>query len=1032
MRVRMLGGFSVSVGSRILEEGAWRLRKAANLVKILALSPGHRMHRERVMDMLWPDLGSQAASNNLRGVIHAARRTLEPDPSADSRYLTLQDDQVALCPEDQLWVDVEAFEEAATTARRAQEPAAYRAALELYAGELLPADRYEDWAESRRQELRGMFLALLVELATLYEERGEYGAGIEALGRVLAEKPTSEEAHVRLMRLYAFSGRQGEALGQYERLREVLSRELGAGPGTDAQRLRQEIATGSVSAERPAGGRQSEELAAAGRHNLPAARTSFIGREHELVEVNRALVMTRLLTLTGTGGSGKTRLALEVARELAGAYPDGVWLVQLAGLSEGELVPQAVAGVLGTKERPGQPVTDTLVQTLRGKDMLLILDNCEHLVGAVARLVDVLLDSCPGLRVVATSREPLGVAGEAVWLVSPLSVPDPRRLPTVAELEASDSARLFVERAHQRNSAFVLEPHNAQPVAEICQRLDGIPLAIELAAARVELSAEQISERLKDSLTLLTVGNRTATPRQQTLRGTLDWSYELLSESEKRLFRRLSVFAGGWTLGAAEVAGAGDGIDRKDVLDLLSGLVNKSLVVAEATGEGGVRYRLLEPIRQYAREKLEGSEEGEVVRRRHALWFLALAEEAEPELRSEHQGLWLERLETEYDNMRAALGCFLEQEETEPALRLCGALGDFWHMRGYLSEGWRWLEATLEEGEGPATVRIKALVRAARIAWELGDYEATTVLGEECLALSRELGDTADKAEALYVLGLTGLVTMELERASAVFKEAASLQRELGDTVGLAHTLQGLGLVELGRRDFVRAQELREESLALARKAGDDFGIILALALGALVALHYDDYGQVRTLCAEGLKISRQAEIAHGIVFHVQISAMSAGAQGQSVRLARLWGAAEALSESMGVTLYPIERRDYAPYVDTARAELDEATWEAAFAGGQTMTAEEAVEYALSLQESAPPTSPPPPTSKRQADRRPSTVLTRREREVASMVIQGLTNRQIASELVLSEHTVHRHVASILKKLDLHSREQVASRLAER
>jgi len=1028
----MLGGFSVSVGSRILEEGAWRLRKAANLVKILALSPGHRMHRERVMDMLWPDLGSQAASNNLRGVIHAARRTLEPDPSADSRYLTLQDDQVALCPEDQLWVDVEAFEEAATTARRAQEPAAYRAALELYAGELLPADRYEDWAESRRQELRGMFLALLVELATLYEERGEYGAGIEALGRVLAEKPTSEEAHVRLMRLYAFSGRQGEALGQYERLREVLSRELGAGPGTDAQCLRKEIATGSVSAERPAGGRQSEELAAAGRHNLPAARTSFIGREHELVEVNRALVMTRLLTLTGTGGSGKTRLALEVARELAGAYPDGVWLVQLAGLSEGELVPQAVAGVLGTKERPGQPVTDTLVQTLRGKDMLLILDNCEHLVGAVARLVDVLLDSCPGLRVVATSREPLGVAGEAVWLVSPLSVPDPRRLPTVAELEASDSARLFVERAHQRNSAFVLEPHNAQPVAEICQRLDGIPLAIELAAARVELSAEQISERLKDSLTLLTVGNRTATPRQQTLRGTLDWSYELLSESEKRLFRRLSVFAGDWTLGAAEVAGAGDGIDRKDVLDLLSGLVNKSLVVAEATGEGGVRYRLLEPIRQYAREKLEGSEEGEVVRRRHALWFLALAEEAEPELRSEHQGLWLERLETEYDNMRAALGCFLEQEETEPALRLCGALGDFWHMRGYLSEGWRWLEAALEEGEGPATVRIKALVRAARIAWELGDYEATTVLGEECLALSRELGDTADKAEALYVLGLTGLVTMELERASAVFKEAASLQRELGDTVGLAHTLQGLGLVELGRRDFVRAQELREESLALARKAGDDFGIILALALGALVALHYDDYGQVRTLCAEGLKISRQAEIAHGIVFHVQISAMSAGAQGQSVRLARLWGAAEALSESMGVTLYPIERRDYAPYVDTARAELDEATWEAAFAGGQTMAAEEAVEYALSAQESAPPTSPPPPTSKRQADRRPSTVLTRREREVASMVIQGLTNRQIASELVLSEHTVHRHVASILKKLDLHSREQVASRLAER
>src|SRR5829696_3334373 len=343
VRVRMLGGFSVSVGSRILEEGAWRLRKAANLVKILALSPGHRMHRERVMDMLWPDLGSQAASNNLRGVIHAARRTLEPDPSADSRYLTLQDDQVALCPEDQLWVDVEAFEEAATTARRAQEPAAYRAALELYAGELLPADRYEDWAESRRQELRGMFLALLVELATLYEERGEYGAGIEALGRVLAEKPTSEEAHVSLMRLYAFSGRQGEALGQYDRLKEVLSKELNTEPGPDGRRLRQEIEAGSFPGERPAGGPQPEEPSSAGRHNLPAGRTSFIGRERELVEVKRALAMTRLLTVTGVGGSGKTRLALEVARDLVGAYPDGVWLAELAPLADPGLVPQALA-----------------------------------------------------------------------------------------------------------------------------------------------------------------------------------------------------------------------------------------------------------------------------------------------------------------------------------------------------------------------------------------------------------------------------------------------------------------------------------------------------------------------------------------------------------------------------------------------------------------------------------------------------------------------------------------------------------------
>jgi len=1029
VRVRLLGGFSASVGSRTIHHDEWRLRKAAALMKVLALAPGHRLHREQAMDLLWPDSGRKAASNNLRYALHALRRTLATSPPSGARYVTSEDESLVMCPNGELWVDVEAFEEAAATGRRAQDPAAYRAALDLYSSELLPGDRYETWTEGRREELQQLYLALLVELAGLYEDRGEYGPAVEVLHKVVMVEPTSEEAHARLMRLYAYSGRQEEALRQYEKFGEALSRELGAEPGTDAQRLRQEIATGSVSAEPPAGGLQHEELAAAGRHNLPAARTSFIGREHELVKVKRALAMTRLLTLTGTGGSGKTRLALEVARELVGAYPDGVWLVQLAGLSEGELVPQKVAGVLGIRERPDQRISDTLAQTLRGKNMLLILDNCEHQVGAAAHLVDVLLDSCPGLRVMATSRESLSVAGEAIWLVSPLSVPDPKRLPTVVELEGSESARLFVERAHQRNPAFVLEPQNARSVAEICQKLDGIPLAIELAAARVGLSAKQISERLKDSLTILTSGNRTATPRQQTLRGTLDWSYELLSGGEKWLFRRLSVFAGGWTLGAAEVAGAGDGIERKDVLNLLTGLVHKSLVVMEATGESGVGYRMLEPIRQYAREKLEGSKEAEVVRRRHALWFLTFAEEAEPELRREQQGIWLERLESEHDNLRAALQCFLDRDETEPALRLCGALGDFWHMRGYLSEGRRWLEAALKDGEGSPTVRLKALVRTARITWEQGDYEATRILGEECIALSRGLENTADRAEALYILGLTALVTLELERASDDFQEAAALQRELGDKVSLAHTIQGLGIVQIGRRDFVRAEELHEESLALAREAGDDFGIMFALGLGALAALHQDEHGQVRTLCAEGLEVSRLAGLTHGIIFHLQISAVSAGAQGQPSRLARLWGAAEALSESIGVTLYPIERRDYSPYIDTARAQLDEAKWEAALAEGQAMSAEEAVEYALSAQESAPSTSPTP---KRQAASRLSTALTRREREVANLIIQGLTNRQIASELVLSEHTVHRHVAAILKKLDLHSREHVALRLAER
>jgi len=323
VRIWLLGGFRVSVGSRFIEESAWRLRKAAALVKLLALSRLHRLHREQVMNLLWPDLGRPAASNNLRQALHTARRTIEPDLSAAFLYLGLRDEQLALCPEGKLWVDVDAFEDAAATARRSRDPTAYRTAIELYAGELLPGDLYEEWAEGRRQELRQTFLSLLVEFADLHEERGKLGQAVEVLRRTVAEEPTHEEAHAGLIRLYALSGRQGEALSQYERLREALSVKLGAEPDAATRRLREEIATGRFPPPHPVPvSPPPEEPTDIGRHNLPAARTSFVGRERELTEIMRALSMTRLLTLTGAGGSGKTRLALEMARDLVGAYPD--------------------------------------------------------------------------------------------------------------------------------------------------------------------------------------------------------------------------------------------------------------------------------------------------------------------------------------------------------------------------------------------------------------------------------------------------------------------------------------------------------------------------------------------------------------------------------------------------------------------------------------------------------------------------------------------------------------------------------------
>ena len=1025
MRVWLLGGFRVSVDARTVEGDAWRLRKAAALVKLLALTPRHRLHREQVMEALWPHLGRRAASNNLRQALYAARRVL--DPAAGSRYLASQDESLVLCPRDDLWVDVDGFEDAAATARRSQDPAAYWAALDLYGGELLPGDRYEEWAEGRREGLRRTWLSLHVELARAYEGCGEYEKGIEALQRVVSEEPTNEEINAGLMRLYALSDRQREALAQYEQLQEALSGQLNAGVSASTRRLREDIASGRPFAVQPAvppTGVPSD----VGKHNLPSPRTSFVGREQEMLEVKRALAMTRLLTLTGVGGSGKTRFALEVARDLVGAYAGGVWLVELAELSDGELATQTVASALGIQEQPGQRLTDTLIESLRSKNVMLVIDNCEHLVEAAAQLVDVLLDSCARLRVLTTSREALGLEGEVIWRVPALSVPEPQRLPT-EKLEGYESVRLFVDRARQRDPAFAIGSDNARAVVDVCRKLDGMPLAIELAAARMgTLAVTDIASRLEDSLGLLTSGSRTAVARQRTLRGALDWSHDLLGEQERVMYPRLSVFAGGWTLEAAETVGFGDGAGKSDVLGLLSGLVDKSLVLTEKPGDGGMRYGMLEPVRQYALERLDESGETEEIRRRHAAFFLDLAEEAEPELRGPRQAEWLGRLEVDHDNFRVALSWSLEQGEGELSLRLSGALGEFWHRRGHLDEGRRWLEAALaSEGDTPA--RIKALIYAGWLAWEQLDYESSETLSEEALALARRLGDSAATANALYTLGAPVLYRLDLDRAAALFEEAAVLQRHMGDATGLARTLQALGLTALNRRDFERAVALHQEGLALVREAGDQLGIVMTLGMGALAYLGNGDPRRTRELLGEGLELSRKLEMKHGIIFHLHAAAALASEQGQPVRSARLWGAAESLMEDIGTGLGPSERYHYGPYMASARSQIGDASWQAAWEEGRGMTTEQAVEYALAETEKS---SLVATGQERGLAEGQAATLTPREEEVVVLVVRGLTNRRIAEELFLSERTVHRHVSNVLKKLGVSSREQVAARMAVR
>jgi non-specific serine/threonine protein kinase len=792
--------------------------------------------------------------------------------------------------------------------------------------------------------------------------------------------------------------------------------------------------------------------------NLPAARSSFVGREREMAEVERELARRRLLTLTGAGGSGKTRLALEVARGLAGAYANGAWLVQLAPLSEGALVPKAVAGALDVPERPGEPLTDTLADVLRGRRLLLILDNCEHLLEAAARLVDVLLDTCPRLQILATSREAIGVEGEARWLVPPLSVPGPRGTPSSEE--ASESVRLFVERARGRDPSFSLDPEDALAVAEICRKLEGVPLAIELAAARVgTLSVGQISERLGASLDLLTRGGRTAEPRQRTLRGTLDWSHDLLSEWEKIVFRRLSTFAGGWTLEAAEAVASGEGVEEEVILDLLSELVEKSLVVTEERHGNRVRHRMLQPVRQYAREKLGEGGESETVLCRHAEYFLALAEETRPRLRGPEDAEWLERLEREHDNMRAALSWALERE-VELALRLAGVLGTFWHVRSHSEDGRKWLEAALARDDGTSVVtRIKALealswltidqwdhdraeavareamelsaeaeiesslaaslrIMSAGPAWVRGDYERGRELLEESLEISRKAGDKVMMAEALIQLAGTAWGQGDTARANEIYQEGIDLCREAGYTYRLPDFLFSLGYQLLLEGDYERGASLNAEAAALSREHGYKRSLDFALDNQGWAALLQGDHERARAFYEESLVVCKELGDKACASESLDGLACVAGAGGEASRAATLFGAAHAMRETLGEAVAfqhtPEELSWREPHRATSRSRLGEQAWEETLEKGRAMGLEEAIEYALSTE--VPSTVIPSSAPELPAG------LTSREAEVLGLVATGMTNAQVAERLFLSPRTVQRHLNSVYHKLGVGSR----------
>jgi predicted ATPase/DNA-binding SARP family transcriptional activator len=800
-------------------------RKTLALLAYLAVNRWQH-HRDHISAMLWPDYDQSRAYTNLRHILWEVQQVIGEGWVAAGR------DTIGLIADDHslsqagrtIWVDVARFKYLITQSR-AQEDVSLRISLlsdavKLYRNHFLTgfslkdAPSFNEWTIAESDDLCHQFASVLTMLTDDHCSLGQAEIAIPYGRRLIALDPLNEASHRQLMHVYIQAGKSNAALKQYQICEQILRRELGVDPQTETRALYKQIRKGEIKLIQPI----KQKGVSSSPHNLPFQISTFIGREKELDDIANLIANNRLVTLVGTGGIGKTRLSLKVGEGLLRDYANGIWFAELAPLSDPTRVPQTVASLFGLIEGSSESPNEKLIRFLRSKTVLLILDNCEHILDACTQLADTLLKNCLNLKIVTTSREPLGITGEALYHVPPLGLADLQQI--LEKLLDYESIQLFEERARLVQEHFSLTMENASSTVQICHRLDGIPLAIELAAARVNsFSTEEIATQLNESFNILTGGSRTALPRQQTLRASIEWSWNLLTDSEKILLRRLSIFAGGWTLDGAESVCTGNGIEPGRVLDVLTQLAAKSLVVVNQEEVRAGRHHLLEMIREYAREKLVQAGEEESIQDQHLRYFLKLTEQMEPELVGPRQREWFARTNDERNNLRAALEHAV-RTDVEAGLYISGRLEHFWRSQDN-REGTRWLAEFLQkpESKGYPHARAKALHTQGRILFNFEQYSEAQATTEESLALFRAVGDQYGEVDSLVSLGF--IVTLgsiaDPAQGSELVQQGLTLARSLGDIGRQAWALCVLGW---DHRDFKRAFAYWEESITLYRQVG--------------------------------------------------------------------------------------------------------------------------------------------------------------------------------------------------------------------